>query len=91
MKKIFAVVLLLATCACSSIDNAKFGGKDVVTSTRVAPVIFGGFGAPASKCLADLDNEGVKHVDHVSGPNGGDEAFLSRLSSLEICQAVGTK
>lgn len=90
MKKIFAVALLLATCACSSIDTATMNGKTVVTSTHVAPVIFTAVGAPTSKCLADLDAQGVTQVNSVAGPNEN-APFLSRISGPEMCQAIGTK
>jgi len=82
-------VLGLST-ACASVDTAKMNGKDVVTATRVAPVIFGAMGAPTSKCLADLNTAGVKSVETVLGSNE-EMPFISRLSNVEMCQATGSK
>jgi uncharacterized membrane protein len=84
------IAVLLLTCACASIDQSKVNGKEVVTASRMNLVILGVMGAPTSKCLADLEKEGVKTVASVTGAN--DEAsILSRLSAIEGCQATGSK
>ena len=91
MKNLMMIIaVLLLTCACASIDRSKVNGKEVVTSTRVNLVLLGAMGAPTSKCLADLDKEGVKTVEAVSGANENG-SILSRLSGVEGCQATGSK
>ena len=92
MKKIVITIaaLFLAT-ACASIDKSSMNGKDVVTSTHMAPVIFGMWGAPAEKCLADLNKEGVKSVETVLAASNEKSPFLSRISGTEACQASGSK
>jgi hypothetical protein len=89
-KIILTIVALSFVTACASIDKTKMNGKNVVISTRMAPVIIGMWGAPTSKCLADLNEKGVTTVDTVTGSNEK-APFLSRLSSVEGCQAVGSK
>lgn len=91
MNKLMMIVALFSlTTACASIDRSSVNGKDVVTATRAAPVIFTMMGAPTSACLADLDKAGVKEVNDVQGSN--ENAFiLSRLSGVEACQATGSK
>ena len=91
MKKIAITLTALALASgCASIDTTKVNGAEVITSTRMAPVIFGIMGAPTSQCLADLQDNGVTKVVSVMGANENGP-LLSRISGLEGCQATGTK
>jgi uncharacterized protein YceK len=92
MKNLMMIIaVLLLTCACASIDRSKVNGKEVVTASRANIVLFGVIGgAPTSKCLADLEKEGAKTVESVAGANE-DGPILSRLSTIEGCQATGSK
>lgn len=88
---VITIAALFLATACASIDKSSLNGKEVITATHSAPVIFGMFGAPAEKCLADLNKEGVKSVETVVAASNEKTTILSRLSSAEFCQATGSK
>ena len=91
MKKLICLLFVIGglTTGCASVNTAKVDGKDVVTTTHAAPVIFTAMGAPLSKCLTSLNENGVKTVVDADGPN--EDFFISRISGSEACQATGTK
>ncbi|MEQ8353088.1 MAG: hypothetical protein RH862_16490 [Leptospiraceae bacterium] len=94
MKKIGLTMSLLAALAlfnCASIDKTTVKGKEVVTSTHAAPVIFTALGAPVTKCLDDLDEEGVTTVTNANGAPTNGLFSISRLTGSEQCQATGVK
>ncbi|MCX7633941.1 MAG: hypothetical protein N2Z22_11480 [Turneriella sp.] len=82
-------VAALTMSNCRSVDKTKIAAKDAIVATQVAPVIFGAIGASAQDCLDALSREGVTEVKSVNGMN--ENFLISRLSSLELCQATGTK
>ncbi len=91
MKKTIVACFALSLFAvgCAGINTAEVGGKTVVISTRAAPVILTALGAPLSKCLADLNDEGVTQVVDADGAN--ENLLISRISGFEVCQASGVK
>tara|TARA_B100001939_G_scaffold348121_1_gene372815 strand:+ start:6401 stop:6688 length:288 start_codon:yes stop_codon:yes gene_type:complete len=94
IKKIGLTMSLLAGLAlfnCASIDKTSVNGKEVVTATRAAPVIFTVLGAPVTKCLDDLNEENVTTVANASGAPTNGLFSISRLTGSESCQATGTK
>jgi hypothetical protein len=94
MKKILvlaAVAAALVAVNCKSIDKAKVGGKEVVVASQMNLVIFTAMGAPVTACLDDLGKEGVSTVTNVGGQPTGGLFSTFRLSSVEGCQAAGTK
>ena len=94
IKKIGLSLSLLAGLAlfnCASIDKTSVNGKEVVTATRAAPVIFPVLGAPVTKCLDDLNDQGVSTVNNAAGAPTGGLFSISRLTGSESCQATGTK
>jgi uncharacterized protein YcfL len=91
MSKILVACLVLASLAtgCASVQTTQLNGQTVVISTHAAPVIFTAIGAPLSKCLKDLDANGVTTVVDADGPN--EDLLISRISGSESCQATGVK
>ena len=94
----FAGIALLFALNCKSIERSSVNGKEVVVANQMNPVIFTVWGAPVSKCLADLEAEGVKEVTQAESGVGagvwigkGGLFSSSRLSSTEYCRATGTK
>lgn len=94
MKKLIvlaAVAASLVAVNCKSIDKSKVGGKEVVVASQMNLVIFTALGAPVSACLDDLNKEGVTNVANAAGAPTGGLFSTYRLSSVEGCQAAGTK